>query len=170
MEKFIAEVKKRIVLVNRYDKEIAVKDISLLRKDDIYRVSALWITDKMGNVLLTKRASTKKNYNKWGPAVSTIIEEEQTYQTSIVEKAKEELGLYNLSPKVGPKILNRGKYLHFTQWFFITEDYYIYDLKINSEKISEVKWFVKDELLTLLREQPSMFLDGASTWAKFITK
>jgi len=160
-----------IIIVDKYDKQISTKKRSLIRSDDIYRVSALWIADKMGNVLLAKRASTKKNDpGKWGPTVAGTIEEGETYTTNILKEAEEELGIFDISPEQGPKIFNKGKHLHFTQWFFFTRDYYISDLKINSEEVAEVKWFIKDELLILLKEQPAMFLDGASTWVKFINK
>jgi len=159
-----------VIIVDRYDKQISVKKRNLIRFDDIYRVSALWINDKMGNVLLARRASTKKNDpGKWGPAVAGTIEEGETYKTNIIKEAGEELGLFNISPILGPKIFNKGKHLHFTQWFFLTGNYYISDLIIDSEEVAEVKWFIKEELLDLLKKQPTIFLDGASSWINFMT-
>lgn len=158
-----------VIIVDRYDEEVSIKKRSLINSEDIYRVSALWVTDSVGNVLMAKRASSKKNNpDKWGPAVAGTIEEGETYEDNIVKEAEEELGLFNLNLKKGPKIFNKGKHLHFTQWFFVKTNIMISDLKINSEEVAEVKWFDKEELIDLLRNKPELFIDGASSWIKFM--
>lgn len=47
----------RIIIVNDRDEIIGYKERGTLAQQDIYRVSALWIKNPLGNILLAKRAS-----------------------------------------------------------------------------------------------------------------
>lgn len=60
----------QIVIVDDNDIVIGLKDRSEIKSLDIYRVSALWVVNNEGDVLLAQRAFNKKNNpGKWGPAV-----------------------------------------------------------------------------------------------------
>ena len=59
------------------DNIISYKDIDNLDKEDIYRVSALWITNSKREILLARRHHTKNHHpRKFGPAVSETDEKE----------------------------------------------------------------------------------------------
>ena len=50
-----------IPVVDANDIQIGLKEREDITSGDIYRVSALWLTNSNGDVLLTQRSYTKKN-------------------------------------------------------------------------------------------------------------
>jgi isopentenyldiphosphate isomerase len=158
----------KIIIVDKNDKQIGVKDHENYdSKKDIYRVSALWITNSQGQVLMAKRALTKRQHpGKWGPAVAGTIEDGETYDSNIIKEAEEELGLKNIKPKKIFKHLINGKYVHFTQWYKLALDkpldYFIPD----PEEVAEIRWFTKEEL----RSVDSELTDGVLESIKDLLK
>ena len=91
-------MKEKIIIVDKNDKIIGYKIRGTLDKNGIYRVSALWITNSLGEILLARRSRKKdKHPLKWGPAVAGTVEEGETYEQNIVKEAWEELGLKNFN-------------------------------------------------------------------------
>ena len=143
----------RIPIVDENDKIIEIKDRNKVNYNkDIYRVSALWITNSKGKILLARRAFTKKqNPGKWGPAAAGTIEEGETYKNNIVKEAEEELGLKNIKPKKGFKELVKGRYKHFTQWFYFKLDMDIDEFDYNKDEVVEIGWFTKKEVVNFIK-------------------
>ena len=140
--------KIKIVIVNEKDKIIDYKDRDSLERNDIYRVSALWIVNNKGEYLLARRGFTKSHHpGKWGPAVAGTVDKEETYLDNIVKEAEEELGLSGINFKKGPKTKTTGKYNHFTQWYIAKIDKEINDFRIKKDEVAEIKWFSREELL-----------------------
>ena len=54
--------KPKIIVVDENDKIIGHKNRGTLKKEDIYRVSALWITNSRGEILLARRHHTKSHH------------------------------------------------------------------------------------------------------------
>ena len=52
--------KAKIVIVNENDEIIGSKERGTLNQSDIYRVSALWIQNSKGEILLAQRSFNKK--------------------------------------------------------------------------------------------------------------
>jgi isopentenyldiphosphate isomerase len=78
-------MKPKIIIVNEKDKEIGLKERGTLKTEDIYRVTALWITNSKDEILLAKRALTKSNDpGKWGPAVAGTVDEGETYEENSI--------------------------------------------------------------------------------------
>lgn len=75
----------KIQIVDDQDQFIGLKERNEVDyKSDIYRVSALWLTNSKGQTLLAKRAAVKdKDPGKWGPAVAGTIDEGETYDENI---------------------------------------------------------------------------------------
>lgn len=152
-------IKPQILIVDENDNVIGSKDRGILEKDDIYRVSALWITNNDGKILLARRHRSKSHHpRKWGPAVAGTVEEDETYEKNIIKEAKEELGLNLVEFTLGPKLKTENEYKHFTQWYFFTLDKDIKDFKIQEDEVEEVKWFSKEELKKQIEENAEEFL------------
>jgi len=152
-------MEQRIIIVDENDKIIGYKERETLNKEDIYRVSALWITNSIGNILLARRHRNKSHHpRKWGPAVAGTVDEEENYEENIIKEAEEELGLKKINPKLGPKRETTGEYHHFTQWYTITLDKDISEFKIQENEVEEIKWWTKEELLKELNDRPEDFL------------
>lgn len=163
--------KPKIIIVDENDKIIGYKERGSLDKEDIYRVTGLWITNSQGDILLAKRQHTKKHYpGKWGPAVSGTVEENESYEDNIIKETAEELGLKNIKLETGPKLLIVNDYRHFTQWYFLKTNKSISDFKIQAEEVEEIKWFSKKELEEKLTNQPDEFLPRLNKYFKLFVK
>ncbi len=152
-------IKSKIIIVDENDNIIGYKNRDTLKKEEIYRVSALWITNSNREILLARRHHTKSHYpRKWGPAVTGTVEKSETYEDNITKEAEEELGLRNIKPKIGPKTKTDNKYHHFTQWYRLSIDKNINEFKIQEDEIEEIKWFSPEELIKQLHENPEEFI------------
>lgn len=152
-------MKTKIIVVDENDNIIGYKDRELITQSDIYRVSALWITNGKGDILLAQRAFTKShNPGKWGPAVAGTVEEGESYLENIIKEAKEEIGLENINPKIGPKIRKTGEYNYFGQWFLLKIDKSIDEFVIDKNEVEQLKWLSKDKLLNEVENFPDKFL------------
>ncbi|GAF94063.1 unnamed protein product, partial [marine sediment metagenome] len=82
--------KSKIIIVDDNDKIIGYKERDTLKREDIYRVSALWITNSHGEILLARRHHTKSHRpRKWGPAVAGTVDAGETYEDNIIKEAEE---------------------------------------------------------------------------------
>lgn len=126
-----------------------------------YRVSALWITNSKGEILLAQRALNKKHHpGKWGPAVAGTNDIGESYESNIIKEAQEEIGLTNIKPKKYLKKKIIGQYNHFTQWFTLVVENKIEEFTIQQEEVAQIKWFSSKELLKQIEEHPELFLDS----------
>lgn len=148
----------RIPIVDENDNLITHKDRKDRLPNEITRVAALWVGGDDGDILLAQRAFTKKDSpGLWGPAVAGSVEEGETYESNIIKEAEEEIGLKNFKFVLGPKIRRSGTHQYFAQVFFtvISKDYKL--VKQDSE-VEEIRWFKKEEILSLIKEKPEIFL------------
>ena len=126
-----------------------------------YRVSALWITNSKGDVLLARRALTESHHpGRWGPAAAGTVDEGETYAENMVKEAWEELGLKDVVLEKGPKIKCDGKHKFFTQWFTCTLDKPLTFFKFQKEEVDQIEWFSPVELKKEMDENPKDFLDN----------
>lgn len=152
-------INSKIIIVDENDKIIGYKNRDTLKKEDIYRVSALWITNTNRDILLARRHHTKSHHpEKWGPAVAGTVDKGETYEDNIIKEEEEELGLRNIKPKIGPKTKTDNEYRHFTQWYTLNVDKNINEFKIQEDEVEEIKWFSPEELRKQLQENPEEFL------------
>jgi len=151
----------RIIIVDDKDSLINYKERNKNDfKKDIYRVSALWIINSKGEILLAKRAYNKKqNHCKGCPAVAGTVEKGESYKSNIVKEAEEELGIKNIKLKKGKKDFVKGKYKHFIQWFNLVIDKDINKFKYLEEEVAEIKWFTKNENLNIIKNNSDEMLE-----------
>ncbi len=147
----------RIPVVNEQDEIIGYEDRDNANPKNITRVSALWVTDKNGNILLAQRAYVKKrNPGVWGPAVAGTVEEGETYESNITKESEEEIGLTNFTPRLGPKKRVSSGHEYFCQWFTAIVEH-DYSFKKQDNEVEEIKWFTRTEIDRFLTEKPEMF-------------
>lgn len=155
----------RIVIVNEQDEIIGHKVYGTLDREDIYRVSALWVTNSNGDVLLAQRQLGKRNDpGKWGPAVSGTVDEGETYDDNIIKETEEEIGLTNITPVKSIKRRYTGEHNYFTQWYTLAVDKPAEDFKIQEEEVERVRWFTRTKLEQELRDNPQDYLKNLD-WA-----
>lgn len=177
-EKIFKEVKKKIklwkeadlakiIIVDKNDKMAGLKGWEDLSNEDIYRVSALWVKNSKGEILMARRALTKAHDpGKWGPAVAGTLEEGEAYNYRILKGSEKEIGLKNVKFKKGPKvkIMLVGRLRFFLQWYVIKIDKPLEEFKIQKNEVEELKWFSKDELKKKLQESPNEFIYSVNQW------
>ncbi len=152
-------MKQKIIIVNNKNKIIGYKYREKLNTRDIYRVTALWVTNIKGDILLAKRAYNKSlSPGEWGPAVAGTVEKGETYYSNIIKEAREEIGLKNIKPKKGPIRRRTGKHNYFGQWYLLTIDKELNEFKILKKEVAEIKWFSKKALLKEIKKNPGKFL------------
>jgi len=164
-----------IVIVDKNDKIIGYKDRNHLAKDDIYRVSGLWIINSRGEILLAKRHRNKLHSpGKWQPGVAGTVNQGETYGKNIIKEAKEELGLKNIKPTIGPKTKTEINHHHFTQWYTLKIDKPLNEFKVQKDETEKIKWFSPKELKKELKEHPEKFtpnlIDRLKIFLKLLKK
>ena len=148
----------KIPVVNEQDEIIGYKDRKDCNTIDVTRITALWVKNEKGEILLAQRALTKDNNpGLWGPAVAGTVEEGETYESNIIKEAGEEIGLRGVKFELGPKLRRTSKHAYFVQWFTITikSDYIL--VKQDSE-VEALKWFTEEEFFKMFNEHPEIFL------------
>lgn len=149
-------------IVDEHDNVIGHKDRKDVHpKTDIYRVSALWITNSHGDVLLAQRSFNKKNSpGRWGPAVAGTVEDDETYLENIIKEAEEEIGLKNVIFNKMQKERIRSPRNYFCQWYGVTIDEPASVFKIQEEEVEQIKWINYDELLQDVEKHPEKYVQG----------
>lgn len=158
-------------IVNEQDEVIGYKPRENILATDIYRVSALWITNSKGEILLAQRALSKKNDpGRWGPAVAGTVEEGETYDSNIVKEAFEELGLRDIEPVVGPKVRMSGAHQYWLQWYSLTVDQPIEYFKPEPKEVMAIRWVLPVDLKKDFEKDATLFLKGAPRWIELFCK
>jgi isopentenyl-diphosphate delta-isomerase len=153
---------EEITLVDLNDNVIGSIDRDQINQNHIFRIASLWLTNSKGEVLLAKRALTKKSSaGKWGPAVSGTVAKDESYEETIYREAKEEINLSGIKFTKSIKqerltFQNRAKY--FNQWFKAKADKDLDEFKIDSNEVAQIKWFTLEEIEKQIKTNPEMFV------------
>lgn len=159
-------MKNNVILVNEKDEVIGSKKRQEITPENIIRITACWITNKSGKILLAQRSFNKvKDPGKWGPAVAGTVEVGETYDSNIIKEIEEELGLKKTKPEF---VTKRFEHIHFVSWYKleIKDDS---EIIMQKEEVHAVKWFTDDELREFFINQREELLVSADFWLpKFI--
>ena len=150
----------RIPIVNEKDEIIGYKEREDRNIEDIIRITAIWITDEKGNVLLQQRKFNKKvNPNKWGPAASGTIEEGESYESNAYKELEEETGIkgINLTPikKTLGRTANGGRRF---AYLFTGNVMRSQKLIPQETEVQQLKWFSITKFKNYLKEKPDDFV------------
>lgn len=158
----------KIPIVDENDEVIEYKDRNETIPGDIIRITAIWITDGNGNILMAQRSFAKKNSpGKWGPAVAGTVEEGETYESNAYKELEEEIGLDGVKLNPLKKILYTSitgrKFCYFYN-LQISQDT---KLKIKKDEVEQIKWFSKEELRESLLKKPEDFVQALDILKEF---
>ena len=159
-----------LAVVDDNDQQVGVVARAALAWPQTYRVSALWLTDTAGRVLLAQRAWNKRNDpGAWGPAAAGTVTAGENYVQTMVRESDEELGLAGMNLVEADKVLaDNGKARFFCQWFTATVPAGT-PIRMQESEVAAVAWLHPDELRRQLAETPERFLPGsAAKWSRLL--
>lgn len=156
----------KVIIVNKDDEPIELKERGDISKDDIYRISGLWVTNSKGQALLAQRKLDKKiEPGCWGPAAAGTNEEGDTYETNIYKEAEEELGLVGRHFKEFRYIKAGEVGNYFVKMYLAVLDLDIEkDIHIQEDEVERVVWVDPIELATNIKKNPSNYVKSAPHW------
>jgi len=148
-----------IPIVDEKDGIIDFKDKKFRTKDDIYRISSLWIMNSKGEILLAQRHKSKMLHpNTWWPAVAGTVDEQETYKETIIRETEEELGLKNIEFQLWPKVRIKDDYWFFCQWFVACVDKDISEFIPQETEVQALRWINSNELLREYKKSPEIYI------------
>ena len=142
-----------------------------------HRAVYAFIIDAKGNILLQKRSNNKKLWpNMWDVTVGGHVDAGEFGRQALIREVKEELGILinddDIKYLVGSTSINeQGDIInkHYNEFYLITKNIDISDIKIQKEEVSEVRYFSKDELLKRISNNYEDLTEKTGPW-NFLTK
>jgi isopentenyldiphosphate isomerase len=150
-----------IIIVDENDTPIGVKPYGELWAGEIYRVSALWLTDATsGDILITQRKMTMpSDPGKWMGAVSGTVDEGETYQQNMVKEIGEEIGLYGLILSEDIKeFVQKGDRRYFVQWFNASVNKDNVTITIQEDEVEAYRWISAADLVRDVTAHPETYV------------
>ena len=127
----------------------------------IYRTVSLFLFNKKGQILIQRRAFSKKTYaGKWDfAAVAGHVAFGENYLEAIQRETDEELGLKNIDFFEVEKSFTKTKdgKRRFTQVFWAVGDFSLDDLQVPKSEIAEVKLISLTDLKEMFVRNPDDF-------------
>lgn len=131
-------------------------------EQDIYRVSALWLRNLKGQVLLAQRGLKKKNGGgQWGPAVAGTLEYDETYEDNIIKEISEEIGLRGLTLQRGTKrYIEADGRKYFCVYFYGVSDIAVDVFVLEEGLVETVRWVSEEWLADDILRHPDAYVGG----------
>lgn len=159
---------KRQIIVDENDNIIDFKDHKHVTKDNIYRVSVLWVTNSKGDILLARRDLNKSHDpGRWEPAVAGTIEEGESYKGNILKEAKEEIGLIITEENliIGPKLFlhKPAGWQFFCQIFLYQTEKDASYFNLQKEEVMDIGWFDKEQIINMIKNERNLIVSNMET-------
>ena len=149
----VGKSKEYLDILDINGNKIGVKERIQASKDkDIYKIVYLWIINKENQILLQKRAITKKsNPGKWDCAAAGHVLAGETSIEAIKREAKEEINL-NIHEN-DLKLIYSGKgkddKIQFHDVFLLRSNININEINLQKEEVEDVKFFKVNQLVEI---------------------
>lgn len=137
-----------------------------------HKAVAMFMINSKGQVLLQKRSANKKLWpNKWDMTAGGHVLAGEFGFEAIIREIKEELGIdiqknditfigSAISTKIKGDIINK----HFNEYYIINKDLDETTLTLQTEEVSDVKWFDKDEIVKRIQNNYDGITDKTGCW------
>jgi isopentenyldiphosphate isomerase len=160
-----------IPIVDENDEIIGYKEREDRTPNEIVRLTAVWVTDENGNILLQQRGLNRKsNPGIWGPSAAGHVEEGETYDFNAYKELEEETGIKDIKLTKSKKFFgetNTGK--RFVQ-LYLGQVNSSYHLVPQESEVEKLKWFSKEELLDTYNKNPEMFVGSMKDFIELLVK
>lgn len=142
-----------------------------------HRAIYAFIINQNGQVLLQKRSADKKLWpNKWDVTIGGHVSAGELGRQALIRECKEELGIAiddeDVKFLVGTtSVYNKNGYInnHYDECYLVTKDISINDLHLQSDEVSEVKFFSKQEIINRINNNYEGLTEKTSSWSIFKT-
>ncbi len=158
-------------IVDEHDNVVGKKIRSEITKDDIYRVSSLWIFNRNRELLIAQRPMWKKNDpGKWSESAVGTVEDGETYESNLIKEAKEELGI---SLKLDELTFikkqfyqtDKGKMFGAIYAYILSDEI---EMILNKYEVPEVEWISNDKIVGELSKEPNRFVGSFGEFYKLV--
>jgi len=159
-----------IPVVDEHDMLIGYKRRGDITHEDIYRVVSLWVINSDGQILLAQRHKNKSHDpNKWGPAASgNVTQEDESYEAAGAKEGEEEIGLDILADDVQTELMAKQFVLDSaSKWRFVSQlilarvsakDFSLKKFTFQPEEVQALTWVDLDELIRDAAENPDKYV------------
>ena len=133
-------------------------------KNLLHNEVGIFIINDDGKVLLQKRSANKRfSPNKWGLCAGHV-EANESLENAALREIKEEVGLDITSKELisygEREITISDSNSHITYFYYIRCNKKENEFAIQTEELSEVKWFNIDEIITMIKEGKTSFKEN----------
>ncbi len=158
---------EEVAVVNEQDQVLGYKLRRDLLPTDRIRISAIWVTNKEGEILLAQRAFDRKtDPGCWGPAAEGVVEKTETFEENAHKELAEELGVKHVKLTKLRKHCydtNRG-HRRICQWFSLEWNEPTSKLTLQTEEVAAAQWITKSDLLREIKNHPDQYVANAQMW------
>jgi isopentenyldiphosphate isomerase len=156
-----------VYVVDDSDNLLEYKLRSELTGSERIRISAIWVENSAGDILLAQRAFDRKvDPGRWGPASAGTVVKGESYEDNAVKELAEEIGVKGvpLEP-VGKRIFDsRTGSKRACQFYKVVIDWPLERFTPQLEEVASLRWYKKDELADELQKNPDKFMGSAYLW------
>jgi len=113
-----------------------------------------------GSRLAKRPVDKRRDPNRWGPAVASIIGEHESYLAAIKEASEREIGLTGVTLETRDRVRVRGENNFYCQLFYLQADLAVEKLKLNAKEVQIMEWKNKEEVQKMYQENPQFFVQS----------
>ncbi len=157
------------IVVDDDDNVIANKFWPEVIPTDRVRISAVFIENSKGEVLIAQRSHHKRHQpNLWGPSASGTVEPGESYEQNAYKELEEEVGLSGITLREVKKLKWDGSPTdkRYCVCYRGVCDWPIKKFTLQESEVDAVAWISIPDLLKELKEQPDKYLPNTETWLR----
>lgn len=169
--------KERVYVVDEHDNILKEKWRSETTPNDRIRIVAIWVYNNRDEVLIAKRAKTKKLHpGLWGPSAAGGVTVGEDYKAAAKKELFEELGLDIAHDNL--ELAEVDKYLYGTEApddglrmlavFAVNTSWKLNQFTYPEDEVAEIKWIKKSDLKNDITNNPEKYLPHSQSWFRFL--
>ncbi len=146
--------------------------LEAIKKDCIRQTVHIFIFDNNQKIFLQRRGKTAPLFpDKWDCSASGHVDEGEVYGVAAYRELKEEIGIKTELKYIETYLLEEESMgLKLKSFDAIYYGFYDGELILDPKEVSYGKWFSRDEINSLIKENPSEFTPGLILTLKKIDK
>lgn len=148
-----------IPVVDANDQILGYKKRGDIVLGDIYRITALWVTNDQNDILIAQRSFSKtKDPGLFSTAVAGTVEKGETYESNILKEAEEEIGVKGVTPRFVKKYRHQGKSSFFCAIFSAVINQPISYFRRQQDEVESLVWVPFSDLVVDAERNPQKYV------------